>query len=293
MTKEDIKKKVLQLKTDKEIEDFIKSRIAELECITQEQIIGQDFTITFDDFISSKVKFKPGASFGNNECPNLVYDDNLPYFELIKELATEQSYLNELYLFTPVMFEVFNYMSSKENKDNIGETLIDRTWVYFDAMKSGKVNISIKEFHKNKCAFCSENTGLAHNIFKILGIDSRFVIGKRNDENHAFNLIFPNGYDNSPAVLFDSSYTIDFKNELGQNYSLAYFKVLTQEEYNNMLSGNMTPINFSKSADTLIKYYPMLSNFIPSYENANYSIGSGEQLKIENGAGKKKQLNLL
>jgi len=293
MTKEDIKKKVLELKTDKEIEDFIKSRIAELECITQEQIIGQDFTITFDDFISSKVKFKPGASFGNNECPNLVYDDNLPYFELIKELATEQSYLNELYLFTPVMFEVFNYMSSKENKDNIGETLIDRTWVYFDAMKSGKVNISIKEFHKNKCAFCSENTGLAHNIFKILGIDSRFVIGKRNDENHAFNLIFPNGYDNSPAVLFDSSYTIDFKNELGQNYSLAYFKVLTQEEYNNMLSGNMTPINFSKSADTLIKYYPMLSNFIPSYENANYSIGSGEQLKIENGAGKKKQLNLL
>ena len=287
MTKEDIKKKVLELKTDKEIEDFIKSRIAELECITQEQIVGQDFTTTFDDFISSKVKFKPGASFGNNECPNLVYDDSLPYFELIKELATEQSYLNELYLFTPVMFEVFNYMSSKENKDNIGETLIDRTWVYFDAMKSGKVNISIKEFHKNKCAFCSENTGLAHNIFKILGIDSRFVIGKRNDENHAFNLIFPNGYDNSPAVLFDSSYTIDFKNGLGQNYSLAYFKVLTQEEYNNMLSGNMTPINFSKSADTLIKYYPMLSNFIPSYENANYSIGSGEQLKIENVAGKK------
>ena len=282
MSKEDIKKKVLQLKTDEEIEEFIKSRIEELENITQEQIVGQDFTTTFDDFISSKVKFKPVASLGNNECPNLVYDDNLPYFELIKELATEQSYLNELYLFTPVMFEIFNYMSSKENKDNIRETLIDRTWIYFDAMKSGKESISIKEFHKNKCAFCSENTGLAHNIFKILGIDSRVVIGKRNDENHAFNLIFPNGYDNSPAVLFDSSYTINFKNELGQNYSLAYFKVLTQEEYSNMLSGNMTPINFGKSVDNLIKYYPMLSNFLPSYENAKYSIGGGESLKIEN-----------
>ena len=45
-------------------------------------------------------------------------------------------------------------------------------------MNTGRESLSIKEFHKNKYAFCSENTGLAHNIFKILGIDSQFVIGK-------------------------------------------------------------------------------------------------------------------
>ncbi|MDY2724382.1 MAG: hypothetical protein SPF04_02910 [Bacilli bacterium] len=284
MSKEEIKQKILELKTDEEIESFISLRIAELESIAQEKIVGQDHTITFNDYISSKVKFKPVASLKNKECPNLIYDDILPYFELIKELATNQSYLNELYLFTPLMFEIFNYMSSKENKDNIEDTLIERQLLYFNAMNTGKENISIKEFHKNKYAFCSENTGLAHNIFKILGIDSQFVIGKRNNENHAFNIIFPNGYGNSPAVLFDASYTIDFTNDLGNRYSLGYFKVLTPEEYSNMLSGNSTPINLQGSANNLIRYYPTLSNCTASLKDASYSIGLGDPLKIENSS---------
>ncbi len=284
MSKEEIKQKILELKTDEEIESFISLRIAELESIAQEKIVGQDHTITFNDYISSKVKFKPVASLKNKECPNLIYDDILPYFELIKELATNQSYLNELYLFTPLMFEIFNYMSSKENKDNIEDTLIERQLLYFNAMNTGKENISIKEFHKNKYAFCSENTGLAHNIFKILGIDSQFVIGKRNNENHAFNIIFPNGYGNSPAVLFDASYTIDFTNDLGNRYSLGYFKVLTPEEYNNMLSGKSTPINLQGSANNLIRYYPTLSNCTASLKDASYSIGLGDPLKIENSS---------
>ena len=284
MSKEEIKQKILELKTDEEIESFIRLRIAELESIAQEKIVGQDHTITFNDYISTKVKFKPVASLKNKECPNLIYDDILPYFELIKELATNQSYLNELYLFTPLMFEIFNYMSSKENKDNIEDTLIERQLLYFNAMNTGKENISIKEFHKNKYAFCSENTGLAHNIFKILGIDSQFVIGKRNNENHAFNIIFPNGYGNSPAVLFDASYTIDFTNDLGNRYSLGYFKVLTTEEYNNMLSGKSTPINLQGSANNLIRYYPTLSSCTASFEDASYSIGLGDPLKIENSS---------
>lgn len=283
MTKEEVKKKTLELKTDEEIMSFINFRIAELENIAQEKIVGQYYTITFDDYISSKVKFKPVASLNNKQCPNLIYDDILPYFELIKELATEKTYLNELFLFTPLMFEIFNYMSSKENKDNIGDTLIERQLLYFNAMNTGRENISIKEFHKNKYAFCSENTGLAHNIFKILGIDSQFVIGKRNNENHAFNIIFPNGYGNSPAVLFDASYAIDFTNDLGNRYSLGYFKVLTPDEYNNMLSGNSTPINLDGSADNLIRYYPMLSDCNAILENASYSIGLGKQLREENG----------
>ena len=283
MTKEEIKKKILELKTDEEIMSFINFRIAELESIAQEKTVGQDYTTIFDDYISSRVRFKPVASLDNRECPNLIYDDILPYFELIKELATEKTYLNELFLFTPLMFEIFNYMSSKENKDNIYETLIERQLLYFNAMNTGKESISIKEFHKNKYAFCSENSGLAHNVFKILGIDSQFVVGKRNDENHAFNIVFPKGYGNSPAVLFDPSYTIDFNNDKGVKYSFGYFKVLTQEEYNNMLSGNITPINLDGSVNNLIRYYPMLSGCNASFENASYSIGLGEQLREENG----------
>ncbi len=282
MTKDEIKKKILELKTDEEIMSFIKLRIEELESIAQEKVVGQGYTTIFDDYISSKVKFKPVASLKNKECPNLIYDDVLPYFELIKKLATEKTYLNELFLFKPLMLEIFNYMSSKESKDNIYDTLEKRQLLYFNAMKTGKKSLSIKEFYKNKAAFCSENTGLAHNIFKILGIDSQFVIGKRNNENHAFNIIFPKGYGNSPAVLFDSSFTINFKDNLGNICSFGYFKVLTDDEYNNILLGNSTPIVLEKSINDLIKYYPILSNCIANYENASYSIGIDEQLKVEN-----------
>lgn len=282
MTKEEIKKKILEMETDEEIESFIKNRIMELEFGSQEKTVGQGYTTTFEDYISSKVKFKPVASFRDRECPNLVYDDIFPYFELIKKLATEKIYLNELFLFTPLMFEIFNYMSSNESKCDSVDTLFERQLLYFDAMNTGRKNISIKDFHKNRSACCSENTGLAHNIFKILGIDSQFVIGKRNDENHAFNIIFPKGYGNSPAVLFDSSYTIDFLNDPRDKYSLGYFKVLTEEEYKNMLSGKDTFVDLDSSVTNLIKYYPVLSECTPNYENASYSMGIEEQLEIEN-----------
>lgn len=88
---------------------------------------------------------------------------------------------------------------------------------------------------------------------------------------------------NSPAVLFDASYTLDFTNDLGNRYSLGCFKVLTQDEYNNMLSGNSTPINLQGSANNLIRYYPTLFGCTANFENVSYSIGLGSQLKMENG----------
>ena len=49
-----------------------------------------------------------------------------------------------------------------------------------------------------------------------------------------------------------------------------------------MLAGNRTPIDMSSSAATLIKYYPgQLTGLTPNYENASYSIGTGDELKIE------------
>ena len=44
--------------TKEEIMSFINFRIAELESIAQEKIVGQDYTITFDDYISSKYSIK-------------------------------------------------------------------------------------------------------------------------------------------------------------------------------------------------------------------------------------------
>ena len=41
MSKEEIKKKILELRTDEEIVSFIKLRIEELESIAQEKTVGQ------------------------------------------------------------------------------------------------------------------------------------------------------------------------------------------------------------------------------------------------------------
>lgn len=282
MNKEQIKEKIKNFKSDEEILKFIKGRILFLEAQSIEQIIGQFYTDTFNDFISSKVHYKSVASSNRLNFPNLLFDDITPYFELIKELSESKEYLNELFLFTPLMMNIFNYLSSKESKANIEDTLYYRHRLYWDYMTKSKSEISIKEFHKQKCGFCSENAGLAHNIFKILDIDSQLVIGKRNDENHAYNIVFPRGYGNQPAVLFDPSFSIYFEMENGSKYSAGYFKVLTNDEYDNMLAGNGTHIDISSSVANLIKYYPnQLTGLIPNYENASYSIGNDNLIKTD------------
>ncbi len=281
MKKKEIKEKIFDLKSDEEIEQFVKNRIAELEKITEEKTAGQGYTTTFNDYISSKVNFKPVASSKDKECPNLVYDDILPYLELVKILADEKSYLTELYLFSPIAVEIDNYFSNNKAKACMLESLIERQAIYSSATNKNIENISIKEFYKKNCGFCSEKTGLAHNIFKILGVDSQYVLGKRNNQNHAFNIIFPHGYDVAPAVLFDTSFKLTFTNGLGKNYSCGVFKVLKQEEYENMLSGNNTLIDFEKSVNDLLIYYS-LQNFNSNYKNAEYCIGIDSYSKNNN-----------
>lgn len=282
MNKDQIRETIKNFKSDDEILNFIKERILFFETQSTEQTIGQYYTNIFSDFISSKVHYKPVASPPGLNAPNLVYDDITPYFELIKSLSKSKAYFNELFLFTPLSEKIFDYLSSMDSKANLDDTLFNRTWLYWDYMKKGKNEISIEEFHKQKCGFCSENAGLAHNIFKILGIDSQLVMGKRNNENHAYNIIFPRGYGNQPAVLFDPSHFIDFKLENGKHYSMGYFKILTIDEYNNMLIGNGTMLDLSPSVVTLIKCYPSyLTGLIPCYEDARYSIGLDSPIQFD------------
>ena len=272
MSKEEIKEQILNFKSNQEILEFIKVRITELEQNITFKKIGFRYKNIHNDYISSEIEYIVGHSYFGDDFPSLVFDDITPYFELIKELSESKEYFNELYLFTPLMFEIFNYLSSSERKKNVEDTARKRDKLYLDTLHNKERAISIRRFHNEKLGLCGENAGIAHNIFKILGIDSQLVIGKRNDEEHAFNIVFPKGYGNHPAVLFDPSHMINFTNELGNNYSLGYFKVLTSEEYNNMLLGNIILINLEGSVNNLIKYYPMLSSCSVNYENANYSI---------------------
>lgn len=276
MTKQEIRDKIQEFKSEEEIVEFVKSRIEELEQSSKETMVSPEYMDTFDDFLSSKVHYK---LLDPKRCPDLVYDDIKPYIELIAKLSAEKSYFNEMYLFGPLMHLIFNYMSRKENRDNPYDNLVERTLLYVNAANRGEKSISIKEFNKGKYALCFENAGLAHNIFKILGIDSQIVFGKVDEEPHAFNFVFPKGYGNNPVVLFEPSFCLDYVDEKEQNISMGLFKVLTEEEYNAMFNKGGTYIDFKSSAETLMKYFSQLNGLTPKYKNAVYSIGGVPKLE--------------
>ena len=281
MTKEEIKKRINNFQSDEEIFQFLNQRIIELENESEEKTVGQEYTDTFNDFIGSNIHYKPTATIGKKRLPSpeLIYDDYEPYIEILKELNLTKQYDTELATFTPIMNIITHYMSSGANELD----LIDRTAIYYFSALKGIQSISIKEFKHRNCGFCSERAGMAHNIFKILGIDSQVVVGKRNNELHTFNLVFPKGYKNMPAVLIDVSNPVRCTSP-GEKitYTIAYYKVLSEDEYNRMLTGETVPIDNSKATELLLNYYKQFNvpeDTIPIIEKASYSIGNERYVK--------------
>ena len=56
MLSDEIYKRFEKLLTDEEIEEFIKVRINGLESMSVEKTVGQNYTDSFGDYISSKVE---------------------------------------------------------------------------------------------------------------------------------------------------------------------------------------------------------------------------------------------
>lgn len=132
--------------------------------------------------------------------------------------------------------------------------------------------ISIKEIRENECAFCSEKSGSAHNMFKFLGIDSEVAIGYRDAERHAYNIIYPNGYNNEPMVIYDSSHFVNFvKGE--QKLSFGYFKALKKDEYDKLMSGYPIKINLSKTEKNYRQLYRISDEYVFDSYTPVYSIG--------------------
>ena len=78
MTKEEINKRIFELENDEEIINFVKERLDELEINSEEKTVGQNYTDSFQDYISQKIHYKAADKLGDKECPDLVYDDMTP-----------------------------------------------------------------------------------------------------------------------------------------------------------------------------------------------------------------------
>lgn len=208
--------------------------------------------------------YKAAEKFNDSECPDLVYDDITPYINLIRKLK-KGTWYNELTLFTTIFFIVHEYLPNKD----IG---LGRYMIY--TSHKGK-KLSIKTISENGVAFCSERSGMAHNLFKFLGIDSEVVCGARGYEMHAYNFIYPNGYGNEPMVLFDPSHFVEFIND-NNKISLGFYKAFRRQDYEALKNGIPIQIDLTKTEETYRKLYGFngsLDDYDFEYETPIYIYG--------------------
>ncbi len=264
MTKDEINKKIFQLQSDEEIIAFVNERIAELEANSIETTVGQGYTDTFREYISQKNHYKAAADFKDEECPDLVYDDMEPYIELVKEIK-EHPWYNELTLFSIIFYKIYHYLPSED----FG---FERALTYKSHVNK---KLSIKTIRERECAFCSEKAGMAHNMFKFLGMDSELACGYRDNELHAFNIIYPNGYENEPMVLYDPSFFVSFIKDNSKR-SYGYFKALKRDEYERLINGQPLKLDLTKTEQIYRQLYGFngsLDDYTFDGELATYTIG--------------------
>lgn len=263
----EIVSKIYKLKSDEEIESFVKERIMELESNSEEKIIGQGYTDTFRGFIGNKVHYKAVATIGNFVAPDLVYDDINLYVDFVKIIRDKGI------MFVAILNELFNFLNehSKLITEDDEVKIIDRHVLYF-AARSKNINVSIKDIFKSELAMCSERSGLVHNIFKIIGLDSELAIGYKDSQPHAYNIIFPHGYDNEPIFLYDPSEHLKFKKE-DNSFSYGYFCELSKSNYDDMLLGKPCNLNLNKTEDLYRKKSDLGNDYICEIKNFSYIIG--------------------
>lgn len=285
MTKEEINKKIFELQSDADIIKFVDERLSELETNSEEKTVGQNYTDSFQDYISQKVHYKATAKIKESDCPDLVYDDKTPYINLIKEIK-KSGWYNELTLISTMFFIIDDYLPCD---DVIG---LDRYLTYASCKEK---KISIQTISKRGAAFCSEKAGMAHNMFKFLGIDSEVVIGARETEMHAYNFIYPNGYGNEPMILYDPSFFVNFTKD-NNAISFGFFEAFGKQDYEELKKGTPIQIDLSKAEKLYRKFYGNIGFSLDDYslkyetptyiyglENAKNYISSNKLKKQHNG----------
>ena len=257
MNKEEIQKRILEI-GEENIEEFVKTRISELENMGEEKSVEHS---TFRDYISLRTHYKPGEN-SNSECPDLLFDDYLPYCNLVKNLSINGTY-NEYAALTLVFFEVYKYLPSED------ATGLIRGFTYA-SHKDDK--LSIRVVRDNKCANCYEKAALAHNLFKFLGFDSELVNGYRDGQKYAFNIVYPNGYNGDTALIFDSTLYVDFEKD-GTKYPYAYFEAVKQEDINRLLNKEDVDLDLGKTETILRTTYGLDDSYKFNGNNKKYEIG--------------------
>lgn len=209
----DICKTITKLSSD-DIKSFVLNRIETLEK-TNSVYYGINNAV-IRDYVGKSHYLTSQISDINFWGADIVLDDYEFYEQSIKLILEAFKYFADknicvdilkLYLLMVADF-VHNYFSTYIGYESRRNYLYAKHWQNFCDGNENSIHTSIKEFAENHCGVCYEQACLIHNFLKILGVDSELVIGYMGTVGdfcyHAYNIIYPNGFEDNKRILFDN-----------------------------------------------------------------------------------------
>ena len=148
---------------------------------------SDDYGSFYRGFIKKSVRIYDSMGAGSNDFYTMgEYDYLIEFFEYIKKhnINTKTDAIKHI---APFLEEYFGKY--------VGEDVRE------DFIRSLGGNIPIDAFKGKGLAACAEKAAITNNILSMLGIDSFFLTGEVNGEQHAFNVIQSKG----SFSLIDSS----------------------------------------------------------------------------------------
>ena len=256
-----------KLKTDEDIENYVKNRLNYLEKKSEKKLISA-LTGIKSGYITKDSPIHASLIFSS---PFYLDDFNLyvKFVKHLKQFNREKSSENiiDLDVFTLIcsMFVIdLFYDSSKKT--------IDRHDLY-----DLKAELSIRDFYKNGSAKCIEKSAVMHNLLCFLGIPSNLIIGElklkgeeEGEELHAYNIV------NDPKKnlwLVDFTNYVKVINKAGIKTTVPTLMKLNTQDINELDIINVDSesvarayehYNFKKDLNDKKRVYTMPQSFLCS-----------------------------
>lgn len=193
---------IKKLSSKKEIDDFVKLRLNMINNSEIKEIGIETDTNCYKKLLNEKIKVNTTCNIYTEDnvitdciIGSVVFDDNNIYKYLIKAIKKSDNVYEAVYKATK------KYVSNSF----IPNSIIEKTRNDFYARFSGCNNkpLSIKLLRNVKLSMCTEMAGIAHNMFRFLGIESDMITpGICIPNIHSYNIIYPEGRDKY-AILCD------------------------------------------------------------------------------------------
>lgn len=261
----DIIEKIIYLE-DEEIDGFINERLLELKNDEEKIVSFNSANYIYDGFFDEKVRINTMSSIADKKrkvtlkFAGFKIDDN----NLYKVLIDNCRKINNPYL--AVTFAVDEYLGlrdeSRSNDDSLAKLSTKRSLLY-KALLGKEHAVSIDFISNNKLAFCSEISAVAQNMFKFLNIESDYVTGLKNKQDHSYNIIYPWGREKE-AIIFDAC-------RIGKSDTHLY--LVNNEKKTKLFSGETVEFLNEDIEDAIYKLFDSTVK-ITKFDGAKYSINN-------------------